>query len=779
MAALVCTCDDGSIPSQPGEISLLKTAATSGHGPEGSCFALSEPRFAPGRRAALLLPAVLISTLLAAGGSTEEWDPSPLLPARPGGELPCTPRAPPRLRRAALLPPAVSIRSRLAAGLSTQEWDRCPPLRARPEGELLCTPLAPLPLQRAALLPPTVPDRSWRVTGLSTQEWNPCLPPRAPPGGELLCTPRAPPRPRLRQAALLPPAVFICIRRAAGRSTHEWDPCPPDSTTFLDFEWKGEFYRFVVLPFGLSTAPWLFTKVMSHCCRFLRSPGRDLGLLQYLDDSVFAAPTAPEALASGAMLVRILRRFGWLIHPTKCVGVTVAVRSFVALGTLVDLSAQTFSVPAAAVESILAAAHALASGPLAVPVRVVARLKGLVSATWLSTGVATRIRMRAFDAVIESRPAADGLGRRALRASWRATVTLSAACRAEALWWFAHLALLNGLPIRPRPYDSSVDGTVASDASDSGIGAVLYTDALGPSGSSIVRALLARAPEDGPLPCVLSYVRRGLEFMAALPHELIRASSTLRELYGIAVFVRAARDLLRGGRFRVLMDNLGCVFILGGVVPPFAVGGKLWGEYVSGGSPDPELQRLALEIFAAQLEYGFTLQASWVPRELNVRADYLSRVSTLIHHGYRILPSLFAWLDAEWGPHSIDRFATIDNRVVPRFCSHYFHPDAEWVDAFSVPWGEENNWLFPPVARAGQAVEHLRAHRAVGTLIVALAPWTPVRRMLQPRGRRWAPDVVATVRLGSPLDCLSIPRTYRPLFARCELFAVRLDGRLS
>ena len=520
---------------------------------------------------------------------------------------------------------------------------------------------------------------------------------------------------------------------------------------------------------------------MSHCCRFLRSPGRDVGLLQYLDDSVFAAPTAPESLRAGNTLIRVLRRFGWLIHPTKCVGVEVAVRSFVALGTLVDLAAQTFSVPAATVSRILAAALELASGPADVPVRVVARLKGLVSATWLSTGVATRVRTRAFDTVIESRPAPARRSARALRASWRAVVTLSPAARDEARWWYDHLALLNGLPIRPRPYDSSVDGTIASDASDTGTGAVLYTDALGPAGSSLVRALLSRAPGAGPLPCVLSYVQRGLEFMAALPRALLRASSTLRELHGIAVFVRSARDLLRGGRFRVLLDNLGCVFILGGVVPAFAVGGKQWGEYVSGGSPDPALQRLALELFSAQLEFGFSLQASWVPRDLNVRADYLSRVSTLLQHGYCLLPELFAWLDEQWGPHTIDRFATVGNRVTSRFCSHYFHPDAEWVDAFEVPWDGENNWLFPPVTQACQALAHLRAHRAVGTLLVAMAPWAPIRRLLQPRGRRWAADVVATVRLGSPSDCLTAPlsRSYRALFARCEMVAVRLDGRLS
>jgi hypothetical protein len=44
------------------------------------------------------------------------------------------------------------------------------------------------------------------------------------------------------------------------------------ATPFLGFEWAGRFYKFVVLPFGLSHAPWLFTKMMGHCARFLRSP---------------------------------------------------------------------------------------------------------------------------------------------------------------------------------------------------------------------------------------------------------------------------------------------------------------------------------------------------------------------------------------------------------------------------------------------------------------------------------------------------------------------------
>ena len=35
----------------------------------------------------------------------------------------------------------------------------------------------------------------------------------------------------------------------------------PDSLPYLGFEWEGQVYRFTVLPFGLSTAPRIFTTV--------------------------------------------------------------------------------------------------------------------------------------------------------------------------------------------------------------------------------------------------------------------------------------------------------------------------------------------------------------------------------------------------------------------------------------------------------------------------------------------------------------------------------------
>ena len=61
-------------------------------------------------------------------------------------------------------------------------------------------------------------------------------------------------------------------------------------------------------------------------------PG-SLAIVQCLDNVVFGAASAHESLASAQILINVLRRFGWLIHPTKCVGTSVVVQAFQALGT--------------------------------------------------------------------------------------------------------------------------------------------------------------------------------------------------------------------------------------------------------------------------------------------------------------------------------------------------------------------------------------------------------------------------------------------------------------
>jgi hypothetical protein len=548
----------------------------------------------------------------------------------------------------------------------------------------------------------------------------------------------------------------------------------PEAAPYLGFEWDGSFYCFEVLPFGLSSAPWLFTTIMGHSVNFLRFEGNDL--MAYLDDVIFASGSARGAVDSAQRMLRTLREFGWLVHPTKCVGTSAAEHAFVALGTLVDLATQTYAVPAATLARILHGVTALLTGPPSVGVRSVARLKGLVASTWLSTGSATRVRTRAMDSVIATR--AGALARRERRNSWNAAVLLTAGCRAELLWWRANLHRISGCPIRDTPLGSPFDSTTESDASDTGVGAITFVDGAAAAASTLVGALLALAPAGLTRRMVRRQARRGIQFMAALPQHLLAASSTLRELYGVDLAISALAHLLRGGRHKVVMDNLGCVFIMGGCVPSFATGGRSWGEFVSGGSPNQDLQRLAVHMLDLQIEHGFSLTFVWVPRDLNVRADFLSHVSEMRHHHYSLLEEWFAYLDGLWGPHTIDRFASADNRqplCAPwsgRFCSQFFHPDAEWVDALSLSWAGENNWLFPPTHLVGSAVAHLRACGASATLIcphAAWASWWPALRC----GPGWARDVRQVVTLGPARAVLSVSKHDLRLFGDGAVIAVR------
>ena len=100
---------------------------------------------------------------------------------------------------------------------------------------------------------------------------------------------------------------------------------------------------------------------------------------------------------------------------------------------------------------------------------------------------------------------------------------------------------------------------------------------------------------------------------------------------------------------------------------PPAVGTREWGEFVSGGPPLPELQRLALHLLDLQVEFGSSLTSVRVLRDLNVRADYLSHVSAMPLHRYFLreeCASRFACLEGLWTrmPRTVGRFASADNR---------------------------------------------------------------------------------------------------------------------
>lgn len=102
---------------------------------------------------------------------------------------------------------------------------------------------------------------------------------------------------------------------------------------------------------------------------------------------------------------------------------------------------------------------------------------------------------------------------------------------------------------------------------------------------------------------------------------------------------------------------------------------------------------------------GISIDAQWVPRNENLRADYLSKITDY----------------EDWGV-TDEFFANFKNAKLKRFNSLFWNPGTEGVDCFSLSWEGDNNWLVPPISLIGKCILHLIGTESRGTIIVPLWP---------------------------------------------------------
>ncbi len=57
-----------------------------------------------------------------------------------------------------------------------------------------------------------------------------------------------------------------------------------DARRFVGFNWKRAYYQYSCLPFGVSTIPWVFSKVIRD---FMYWRAKGINKLSYLDDLLF------------------------------------------------------------------------------------------------------------------------------------------------------------------------------------------------------------------------------------------------------------------------------------------------------------------------------------------------------------------------------------------------------------------------------------------------------------------------------------------------------------
>lgn len=84
---------------------------------------------------------------------------------------------------------------------------------------------------------------------------------------------------------------------------------------FLRFQWRGETYEFTSLSFGLSIAPFIFTKVLRPVVKLLREKG--FHSIVYLDDFLLLGASIKECQNNIHASINLLTSLGFLINYNK------------------------------------------------------------------------------------------------------------------------------------------------------------------------------------------------------------------------------------------------------------------------------------------------------------------------------------------------------------------------------------------------------------------------------------------------------------------------------
>ncbi|MFN0318604.1 MAG: reverse transcriptase domain-containing protein, partial [Burkholderiales bacterium] len=281
---------------------------------------------------------------------------------------------------------------------------------------------------------------------------------------------------------------------------------------WLGVEWRGHFYVFLALPFGLSSAPHAFTKLTRPVVRYLRANGVRCVLM--LDDGLVVL--RPSDVAQVAFVRDTITRAGFTIAEEKSNWVP-SPRAEAFLGYTIDIQEGTLAISRKRVEKLTAQ---LSNISVTKPVRrrELASLAGRITSTMLVLGGVTRLHTRAMHELSGGDTA-----------DWDARVAWSPSALQEVAFW-KEMAAAGGLETTVSIWQMRmpVDVIVHSDAGERGAGVV--------SGAE-------RLPFH-------------------LPAEYIGSSSTLRELWAVLAGVRALAPSLRDKRVRWCTDNQAAARIL-------------------------------------------------------------------------------------------------------------------------------------------------------------------------------------------------------------------------
>ena len=243
-------------------------------------------------------------------------------------------------------------------------------------------------------------------------------------------------------------------------------PIHPASRKFLRFAFEGKVYQFKALPFGISTAPRVFTILMRTVAAFLRSRGPSL--VQYFDDWLLLQAKRQVLLSHLRMVWEQIVRLGLL--PNKEKSELIPTQVFTYVGTTFFTSQGLIRTPPARTEGILSLVRSILARSHISARQYLSLLGTLGAAADLVPLGRLYLRPLQLELLAIWRPVRDALLTR---------VEITESMRFHLRWWLQESHFTIGVPLRtPEP-----DLFLYTDASSAGWGAHLEPQGLMTSGS--------------------------------------------------------------------------------------------------------------------------------------------------------------------------------------------------------------------------------------------------------------------------------------------------------
>lgn len=115
----------------------------------------------------------------------------------------------------------------------------------------------------------------------------------------------------------------------------------PESRKYLRFMWNKNVYEFNVLPFGLNTAPYIFTKILKPVAKLLRLSGHVSTI--YLDDMLLLGNTYADCIYNIKATKSLLMALGFIINEKKSSLTPTTCCKF--LGYIINSKSMTITLP--------------------------------------------------------------------------------------------------------------------------------------------------------------------------------------------------------------------------------------------------------------------------------------------------------------------------------------------------------------------------------------------------------------------------------------------------